>query len=92
MRGKELRLRSLEGVAYNVEVLTDLGIEQGNSDQSDGPRTRFVLYTDSRLWHQLMMAKDLQLELLRWYLCLKKFDFVVCDKNDGHTLTDPNQV
>jgi len=67
-------------------------IEQDDSGKSDGPRTQFVLYADSALWHQFMMMKDLQSKLLRWYLRLKMFDFVVRDKNDAHTLTDPDQV
>jgi len=59
----------------------DLVIEQDGSGQSDGPHARFILYTDSALWHQLMTTtKDLQLKLLRWYLCLKKFNFMVRDK------------
>ena len=70
----------------------DLGVEQGDSGQSDRSRTRFTLYADSALWHKLMMMKDLQPELLRWYLRLKKFDFVVLDKNDPHTLIDLDQA
>ena len=50
-----LSLPPMQGVDTNF----DLGIEQVNSGQSDGLRTRFVLYTDNTLWHQLMMMKDL---------------------------------
>ena len=54
-----LSLRPMEGFDF------DMGIEQGNSGQSDGPHIRFVLYINSALRHQLMMTKDVQLELLR---------------------------
>jgi len=42
-----------------VDADFDLGVEQGDSDQFDGPHTRFVLYADSTLWCYLMMMKDL---------------------------------
>ena len=46
----------------------DVGVDQVDDSSSDGPRKRFVLYTDGALWHQVMKTKDLQPELLRWYL------------------------
>ena len=58
----------------------DVGVKQLDGNSSDGLRERFVLYADSALWHQVMKTKDLQSELLRWYLHKKKFDFVVRDK------------
>ena len=70
----------------------DLGVEQVNSNPPDRPRVRFVLYADNLLWHHVMKMRDLQQELLRWFLRLKKFDFVVCDKANAHTLTDPDQA
>ena len=75
-----------------VDVDFDVGIEQDNSGQSDGRRTWFVLYIDNMLWHQLIMTKDLQLELLSWYLCLKEYNFVVHNKSDVHTLIDPDHI
>ena len=39
-----------------------------------------------------MKAKDLQLELLQWYLRLKKFNFVVCDIATVRILTDSEQA
>jgi len=70
----------------------DLGVKQGDSSQFDGLRKRFVLYNESVLWHKLMTMKDLQPELLRWYIRLKKFYFVVCDKANVHTLTDSDHT
>jgi len=46
----------------------DLGVEQIDSSASYGLRVHLVLYADNALWHQIMKAKDLQPELLRWYL------------------------
>jgi len=68
----------LEG--FDVDF--DVGVEQVNDNPSDGPRERFVLYTDGALWDQVTKTKVLQSELLRWYLQLKKFDIVVHDKAD----------
>ena len=48
----------------------DLGVEQVDGSPSDGPKEQFVLYADGALWHQVMKTKDMQLELLRWYLQL----------------------
>jgi len=45
-----------------------MGIEYDDSGQYDGPRNRFVFYTDNSLWRHLMLKKDLQPENLRWYL------------------------
>ena len=73
---------SLEG--FNADF--DVGVEQVDDSRYNGPRERFVLYTNGTLWDQVMKMKDLQLELLRWYLQLKKFDFVVRDQ------ADPNQA
>jgi len=39
-----------------------------------------------------MKMKDLQLELLQWYLQLKKFDFVVRDKANVHAPSESNQA
>jgi len=69
----------------------DLGFEQVDCDPPDRPRVRFVLYTDNVLWHRVMKTKDLQPELLRWYLRLKMFNFVIRDKANVHTLTNPDQ-
>jgi len=66
----------------------DLGVEQVDSSPSDGLRVHLILYADNALWRQVMETKDLQPELLWWYLWLKKFDFVVRDKPNVHTLTD----
>ena len=52
----------------------DVGVEQVDASPSDGPKERFVMYTEGALWHQVMKIKDLQPELLRWYLQLQKFD------------------
>ena len=60
----------------------DVGIERVDDSPSDGPQGQFVLYADSTLWHQVMKTNDLLSELLRWYLQLNKFDFVVHDKAD----------
>ena len=70
----------------------DLGVEQFDSDPPDKARVRFFLYADNALWHHVMKTKDLQPELLRWYLRLRKFDFVVWDKVNVHTLSDPGQA
>jgi len=50
-----LSLPPVEG--FDIDF--DLGVEQGDNGQSDGPHTPFVLYTDNALWHKLMMKKDL---------------------------------
>ena len=73
---------ALEG--FDVDF--DVGIEQVDDSLSVGLRERFVLYADGALWHQVMKTKDLQPELLRWYLQRKEFDFVVHDK------VDPDQI
>jgi len=73
-----------------VDVDFNLGIEHDDSGQSDGPRTRFVLYTANMLWRQLMIMKDLQPQLLRWYLHLKEYNFMAHYKSDTHILTDPD--
>ena len=52
----------------------------------------FVLYVDSALWLHVMKTTDHQPDLLRWYLRLKKFDFVVQDTVNVHTLSDPDQA
>jgi len=70
----------------------DLGVKHVDGNLSDGPQQRFVLYKDNALWHQVMKMKDPQPELLRWYLYLKKFVFVVQDKVNVHTLLDLHQV
>jgi len=70
----------------------DVGVEQVDGSLSDRPQERFVLYADYILWHQVMKTKDLQVELLSWNLRLKKFDFVVWDKANVHTLSDPEQA
>jgi len=59
----------LEGFDVDFHV----GIKQVDGSPFDGPRERFVLYADGALW---------QPKLLRWYLQLQKFDFVVRDKGD----------
>ena len=64
---------SLEGCDRDF----DLGVEKVDSDPPDRARVRFVLYADTALCHHVMKTKDLQPKLLRWYLRLKKFDFVV---------------
>ena len=70
----------------------DLGVEQVDSNSPNRPWVRFVLYADNALGHRIMKMKDLQPKLLSWYLWLKKFDFVVRDKANVHTLTDPDQA
>ena len=70
----------------------DLRVEQGESSQSNGLFQQFDLYANSASWHKLMTTKDLQPELLRSYLRLKKFDFVVRDKATVHTFTDSDQA
>ena len=67
----------------------DLEVEQGDSSKSDGLHRLFILYADSALWRKLTMTKDHKLELLRWYIQLKKIDFVVRDKANVHALIDP---
>jgi len=42
-----LSLPLLQGIDADF----DLGIKQGGNGQSDGPRTRSILYTDNTLWH-----------------------------------------
>jgi len=88
--------RFAQGVLFSpvegFDVDFDLVVEQGDGSQSDGLCKRFVLYANSALWHQLMTAEDLQPELLRRSLRLKKFDFVVCDNANIHTLTDSYQA
>ena len=75
-----------------LDVDFDLGVEQVGSSPSNRLQVRFVLYADNALWRKLMKTKDLQLELLQCYLRLKKVHFVVCDKANVHTLTDPEQA
>jgi len=70
----------------------DIGVKQVDVSPSDGPREQFALYADSALWKQVMKTKDLQSELLRWYLQLKKFNFVVRDKANVHTTFDSDQA
>jgi len=57
-----------------------------------GYASGFFVYADGALWHKLLKTKDLQPELFRWYLRLKKFDFAVCDKANVHTLIDLGQA
>jgi len=52
------------------DVDFDAEIEQVDGSPSDGPRERFVLYANGALWHHITKTKDLQLELLRYYLQL----------------------
>ena len=70
----------------------DVGVEGLDDSPSDGPQEQFVLYADSVLLHQVMKMKDLQPELLRWYLQLNKFDFVVQDKANVHIASDSDQA
>ena len=83
-----LSMPPMEG--FNVEF--DLGVKQVDSDTPDRARVRLVLYANNALWHYVMKTKDLQPELLRWYLRHKKFDFVVQDNVHVHTLSDPDQA
>ena len=71
-------MSQLEGFDVNFDV----GAEQVHDRSFDGPRVQFVLYAHGALWHHVMKTKDVQLKLLRWYLQLQKFDFVVHDKGD----------
>jgi len=63
----------------------DVGVEQVDGSSSDRLREQSTLYADGAL-HQVMKTKVLQPELLKWYLQLQKFNFVVHDKGD------PNQA
>jgi len=83
-----LSLPPMEG----LDIDFDFGAKQVDSSPSDRLRVHFVLYADNALWRKLMKTKDLQLELLQCYLRLKKVHFVVCDKANVHTLTDPEQA
>jgi len=75
---------------FNVDF--DVRLEQVDGSLSDGPRERFVLYADGALWHQVMKTKDLQPELLRWYLQLKKFNFMVRDRADPDQAQNKGQA
>jgi len=70
----------------------DLGVEQLDNSPSNGLQVCFVLYANNTLWCQVIETKDLQPELLRWYLRMKKFDFVARDKFKVHTLGDLEQA
>ena len=70
----------------------DLGVEQVNSSSSDRLRVRFVLCVDNALCRHIMKTKDLQPEILQWYLQLKKFDYVVHDNAKVHILTNLEQA
>ena len=63
-----LSVPPLEG--FNADF--DAGFEQVDVSSSDGPREQLVVYVDSALWDQVIKTKDLQPELLRCYLQLKK--------------------
>jgi len=66
--------------SFNADF--DVGVEQVDGSPSDGLRERFVLYGDGAMSHQAMKTKDLQLELLRWYIQYQKFNFMIRDKGD----------
>ena len=57
-----------------------VGVEQADGSPSDGLRELFVLYADRALCHKVVNMKDLQPELLRPHLQLKKLNFMVRDK------------
>jgi len=59
-----LSLPLMEGIDANF----DLGVEQIDSSPSDELRMQYVLCADNGLRHKLMKTKDLQPELLRWFL------------------------
>jgi len=83
-----LSMAPMEG--FDVDF--DLGLEQVDSDPPNKARVCFILYVDITLWNCVMKTNDLEPKLLRWYLQLKKFDFMVCDKVNVHTLSDPDQA
>ena len=83
-----LSMPPIEGFDLDFNV----GFEQVDGSPSYGPQERFILYANHALWHQVMKTKDLQPEIFRWYLRLKKFDFVVRDKANVHTLLDSDQA
>jgi len=68
------KLRISGGVPeLDLDVKLDFGPYDG-----DGPRMRVLL--DPSLWRTFMFKKDLNPELLRWFLLLHQFDFEVRDK------------
>ena len=83
---------SLYALFGGFDADLDVGVEQAYVSQFDGPREQFVLCVDCALWGTVMKTKNLQPELLRWYLQLKKFEFVVQDKANVHTPSDPDQA
>ena len=50
------------------DVDFDLGVEHVHSDSPNRALVRFVLYVDNAFWNRVMKMKDLQPELLQWYL------------------------
>jgi len=45
-----------------------------------GDRPKMFVFQDPTLWRTLMFKKDLNPELLRWFLLLHQFEFEVRDK------------
>ena len=58
----------------DLDVKFDFGPYDG-----DGPRMSVIL--DPTLWRTFMFKKNLNLEILRWFLLLHQFDFEVRDKS-----------
>jgi len=46
----------------------------------DGDRPEMSVSLDLKLWKLLRLKKDLNLELLRWFLLLQQFDVEIVDK------------
>ena len=47
---------------------------------SSGGGPRMIMLLDPSLWRTLMLKKDLNLEILRWFLLLHQFEFEVLNK------------
>jgi len=87
----------------DIEYDFDLGVEF-DSDPSYEMRYTFILHKDRSILCYLMMKKDLLPELLRWYLLMQGFNFMIhhkrksgdvqdlIEKTSTHTLSDPELV
>jgi len=73
-----MSLPPLDGIEYDF----DLGVEFG-SNPFDGAHYKIILYIDNVIYPYLMMKKDLYPNILRWYLLLQQFNFLVHDKMDS---------
>jgi len=62
------------------------GLQEGDADYEfdfglyDGDRPKMSVSLDPKLWELLRSKKDLNPELLRWFLLLQQFNMELVDK------------